>query len=147
MLWLDIETFSTTSIKDGTYRYAENAGVMVITYAFDDGPVQCYDATSGEPFPEDLAYVLEDPDELITAHNAMFDRNVLRLGNLKIDIPIKRWRCNMVQAMAHALPGGLGPLCDVFKIGADEAKHKEGRALIMLFCNCLLYTSPSPRDS
>lgn len=136
-IFLDTETFSETPITHGTYRYAETAEIMVLTCAFGDDDVQCYDLTTpAGKFEalELLEYIKHDCDLPIVAHNAMFDRNVLRLGNLKFEIPIERWRCSMVRAYAHGLPGGLDKLCDLFDITGEDAKLKTGKNLIQLFC-------------
>ncbi len=140
MIWLDTETYNDAPIKHGTYKYTSTCEPMIVTWAYNDGPVRCWDATAGEPMPADLDYLLDDPSEPISAHAAMFDRNVLRYG-LKRDIPITRWRCTMVKAMAHGMPGGLDLLCDILKIPTDLAKHKAGRTLLMLFCK------PRPKNS
>lgn len=132
MIWFDCETYSEVPITNGTYKYAESAEVMVVTYAIDDGPVQVWE-TDLEPMPADLDYVLDDPDELICAHFAMFDRNVLRLA-MKREIPIERWRCSMTKAYAHSLPGSLDKLCQVLKVPYDLRKHSDGKRLIHLFC-------------
>lgn len=137
-LFFDTETYSETPINAGTYRYLSDAEVMLVTYAFDDGPVQCWDLTAGEPMPGDLSFAFNYLDDEIVAQNAMFDRNVVRLSkNLRIDIPLERWRCSMVRALSHSLPGGLDKLCDIFGIAPEEAKLKTGRQLIHLFCKPL----------
>ena len=130
----DTETFSAVPINAGTYRYAANAEVMLWPYAFDDGPVSLWDRTSGAKMPADLADALADPECIFMFHNAMFDRNVIRLGDLKITIPIQRVRCTMARALAHSLPGALGKLCEVFKIPDELSKIKEGKDLVQLFC-------------
>jgi DNA polymerase len=140
MLWLDFETYSETPIKHGTYRYTSTCEVLIATWAVDDGPVQHIDFTDPNYGWAELYEELENPEQLITCHNTMFDRNVLKYA-LKLDIPVERWRCTMVQALAHSLPGSLDALCDIFKVGADAAKHKEGKALIQLFCK------PRPKTS
>lgn len=135
MIWFDCETYSEVPIQHGTYKYAESAEVMVVTYAFDDGPVHTWDLTAGEELPADLDYMLDDPDEPICAHFAMFDRNVLRLSrNLRRVIPIERWRCSMTKAYAHSLPGSLDKLCTVLKVPYDLRKQADGKRLIHLFC-------------
>lgn len=133
MNYIDTETFSPVPINHGTYRYLSAAECMIVTYAFGDGPVNVWDVTTGEPMPGDLDYMLDDPNEYFTAHNAMFDRNVLKFA-LKRDVPIHRWRCSMVKAMTHGLPGGLDRLCDIFEVDPGDAKQKTGRQLIHLFC-------------
>jgi DNA polymerase len=70
----------------------------------------------------------------------MFDRNVLRLGNLKLEVPIERWRDTMVQAYCHALPGALDKLGKVLGLPQEQQKLDEGKALIRRFCK------PAPRN-
>lgn len=140
MIWFDCETFNDVPINHGTYKYAESCEGMIVTYAIDNGPVAACDITAGDTLPDDLAYMLDDPDEPICAHFAMFDRNVLRLArNMRQwlqgrEIPIHRWRCSMTKAYAHSLPGSLDKLCTVLKVPYDLAKQKDGKRLIHLFC-------------
>ena len=49
-------------------------------------------------------------------------------------IPIERWCCTMVQAMQHALPGGLEAIGKILGLPQDQQKNKEGKALIQKFC-------------
>jgi len=141
MLWLDTETYSEVRIQNGTYIYAANCEVDIVSYAVDAGPAHVWDVASGAPMPDALAHWLLDTDTTVVSHNAMFDRNVLRLGNLKIDIPIERWRCSMVAALAHGLPGSLDTLGEILGIRQDKRKLKIGRDLMMLFCK------PRPQSS
>ena len=142
MLWLDTETYSEVPITNGTYAYASDCEVMIFTYALDDEKVSAIDLTNDEhPYdiPE-LKYALSNPTELVTAHNAMFDRNVLRFA-LNMEIAIPRWRDTMVQAFTLSLPGSLDKLCDIYRIGEDKAKLKDGAKLIQLFCK------PRPKNA
>ena len=132
-IYLDTETFNRTPITAGTYRYAESAEIMMIQWAIDDGPVEIWDYSEGTP-PPDLVSFVENYDAEVIAHNSMFDRNVLRLGDLKMTLPIERWRCTMVQAMQHALPGALEQLGKILGLPQDLQKNKEGKALIQKFC-------------
>lgn len=136
-LWLDLETFSEVPIGHGTYKYASNARVDIASYAIDDGPVDVIDFTLNDPHDVWMFQDLLKNADRIIAHNAMFDRNVLRLGNLAIATPIAKWRCSMVKALLHGLPGGLDKLCDILKVPQDLAKLKDGHALMMLFCKPL----------
>lgn len=140
MIFFDTETFSETPIRWGTYRYTSICEPLVATYAKDDDPVECWDITAGGPMPQYLEYLLEDTDDEIVSHFAMFDRNVLKYG-LKKDIPIPRWRCSMTKALAHALPGGLDLLCEILDVPLDQRKLKTGRQLVRLFC------MPRPKNS
>jgi DNA polymerase bacteriophage-type len=143
MLFLDTETYSETPIKDGTYRYLEDAEVMIVTYAFDDGPVQCWDVTASQLMPNDLSDYL-DGEGLISCHNSVFDRNVLKYC-LGYDLPVERFRCTMVKAYLHGLPGKLDLLSDIFKLSTD-AKDKRGKALIHLFCKPRKFSHDIDRD-
>jgi len=130
--WLDTETFSLVDIKNGLDNYARAAEVMLYTYADGDGPIYDYDVTAGARMPNMLEDALLDDRRLLVAHNAQFDRTVI--GYNSYPTAIERWHCTMVQALAHSLPGALDKLCDIFQIGEDKAKIKDGKALIRLFC-------------
>lgn len=138
-LYCDLETYSPIPLKNGTHAYAEQAEVMLWTYALDDGPVKCWDVTEAGPWgmPDDLRGPLLDRDVMTVWQNGgMFDRVVMKhaLPELYNAVPIERWYDTMVQALAHSLPGSLDALCEIFKIDTAEAKHKDGRQLIRLFC-------------
>lgn len=130
-LYLDTEIYNETPITAGTYRYAESAELVIITWAVGNGPVQTWDYSDGTP-PPDLVSLAQG--RWVIAHNAMFDRNVLRLGNLRMEIPLANWQCTMVQAMQHALPGSLAQLGDALGLDADQQKDADGKKLIQRFC-------------
>jgi len=130
-LWIDFETYSETPIKYGTYRYASECEPIIVAYAIDDGPVRVIDLTV-DIVPMELRNALVLTRVAIYAHNAMFDRLVLR--RMGYETAIERWRCTMVHALAHSLPGSLETLCDVLGVPVDKAKHKTGKALMRLFC-------------
>ncbi|MCC7282294.1 MAG: hypothetical protein IT556_07915, partial [Acetobacteraceae bacterium] len=138
-LFLDTETFSETPIKNGTFRYAADAEVLVVAYAIDEGPVQVWDVTSGDRMPADLGRALADRRVPITAHNAQFDANVLHLAKNSDELMraagehIERWRCTMAQALSHSLPAKLSALGAVLHLPAEMLKD-EGADLIRLFC-------------
>jgi len=138
----DIETFSPVPIAHGVYRYAEEAEVLLFSFAIDDGPVRVYDFT--EPGPalllDELHRALHEADEVVF-HNSMFDRTVLRLQQPTLCPPLERWRDTMVMAYAHSLPGALAKLCTILDVPADLAKMDAGRELIQLFCK------PRPKNS
>ncbi len=132
-LYLDLETYCDTPIKNGTHAYAENAEVMIFAWALDDGEVHVEDLTN-EAISVHLWKLLLDPSIILIAHNSGFDRTVLRHAFPGIKLDISRWQDTMVQALSHSLPGGLDILCDIFKIDTDKAKDKAGKQLIQLFC-------------
>lgn len=132
ILFYDSETYSEVDIRKGTDNYARSAEIMLHQYALNDGPVQYFDATTGDRMPAFLEDKLLDDRVLKVAHNASFDRQVLLHNGF--DIPLSAWYCTMAQALAHSLPGGLDKLCEIFNIAEDKAKIKDGKALIQLFC-------------
>lgn len=130
-LWLDLETYSDVPITHGTHAYARQAQIMLFAWALDDGPAQVWDRTSGSEMPPALYAALADARVQIWAHNSYFDRTVL--DGLWYTSPL-RWRDSMVLALMHGLPGSLGQLCDILRVPVDQAKDKEGRQLVSLFC-------------
>jgi DNA polymerase bacteriophage-type len=131
-LWLDFETWSTVPIRRGTDAYMNGAAASILTYAFDDRPVQHHDFTVDKYLPANFESALTRDDITLTAHNAFFDRMVLeRL--LRRPTAVTRWRCTFAQALVHGLPGGLDALCQVLGV-ADESSKVEGRSLIKKFC-------------
>lgn len=142
-LYIDTETFSDIPLKYGTHAYAQHVQVMLVGYALDDGPANCWDRANGEPMPSDLDDALDDSDVLLNAHNSFFDRTVMNADGfgLVYDLRIPRWRCTMAQAFAHGLPGKLETLGAVLGLPTEQQKMKEGRELINLFCK------PRPKNS
>lgn len=140
VLWLDLETYNDHPIKNGAHRYAETAEIMLFAWALDDGPVKVWDLTSAPVMPEPLRAALHDDTVTVIAHNAAFDRTVLRHVMPAHTPAIPRWRCTMAQAYAHSLPGSLDQLCSVLGVPQDLAKHKAGKELVRLFC------TPRPKN-
>jgi DNA polymerase len=140
MIYLDFETYNTLDIrKAGTYRYAETCSVLLMAYAIDDEPVSVWDATKKGTEHAKLCTRIMKTEEPIMAHNAMFDRNVLKYA-LGIDTDIKRWRCSMVKALSLSLPGSLEHLGQAIGLDSDMSKLKDGKKLIQRFCK------PAPKN-
>ena len=135
-IYADTETESECPLKThGTARYAEHPSthIQLFSYAVEDGPVQIWDKKCGEPMPKDLKDHFNNPSALLWFHNSFFDRNVIE-NDLKIILPIQRYRCSMAAALSHGLPGSLDKLGEVLGIREDARKIKDGRRLVMLFC-------------
>lgn len=135
-LYLDFETYSATPIGNGTYRYAEDAEVLLMAYATNDDDVQVIDFTikaEREKYTEMLRKSIARDDVEIVIHNAMFDRVIARYA-LGIEIPPEKINDTMVMALMHGLPAKLDLLCTVFNLPVDKAKDKEGKKLIRKFC-------------
>lgn len=134
-LYLDCETRCTIPLARGLALYATQVEVTVIAWAVGDGPVHVWDALR-QPCPEALMTAAFDCERVI-AHNAQFDRTVIESDpNLRelSGLLEGKWYCTMAAAYRVGLPGALDKLCAVFKVPTDDAKHKNGRDLIMLFC-------------
>lgn len=135
-LWLDTETYCETPLKHGTHAYAEKVEVMVVTWAVDDGAVGTWDRTTGAPMPDELDFALDEADEYWWQNGGMFDRPVLlhAFPEMFERMPEERWRDTIVQAYEHSLPGSLDLLCAIMGVPHDQAKAKDGKTLIQLFC-------------
>jgi len=136
-LWLDIETFSTTPIKHGAHRYAEDAEVLLIALAVDDYPTGVWDTQDRPGWRRDLQALIDDAERVVI-HNSAFDRTVLR--HCGVHIPVGKITDTMVLALQHSLPASLGRLCDILGVPQEKAKDKDGRRHIQLF------TKPSPKN-
>lgn len=134
ILFLDLETFSKEPIKHGTYKYAENAEILLFAYAVNDAPAQVLDLTGQKNYTLIIEQLLAEAD-IIVAHNSMFDRSVLNANGYKT--PIHKWQDTMVQALSLSLKSSLSDLCDIFELDAAHAKDKDGKRLIQLFCKPL----------
>ena len=134
-LWLDTETYSEVPITNGTHAYAEKAEVLLMTWAVDDGPVECWDMTAREDPDTGFWHAISTADEHWWHNGGMFDRVVLKHARHDIYkfMAGHKWRDTMVQALSHGLPGSLGALSEIFKLG-DNAKDKRGKQLISMFC-------------
>ena len=127
-LFLDLETFAERDLKTyGTWAYAEVAEVMLLAYAWDDGPVEVVEFPSAG-----LMQSLIDQADQIVIQNSHFDRTVL--GLMQVRIPTDKIFDTMVVALLHSLPGSLDKLCQVLAVPFDMVKDKAGKRLIQLFC-------------
>ncbi|AXC41163.1 DNA polymerase I [Salmonella phage S119] len=148
LLYLDTETFSEADLKKvGSYAYAEHptTEIVICTYAFDEGPVQVWDATDGSDMPRDLRRAmlkLQKPDsnlKLVGQNFLMFDRPVIK-HCWGFELLVENIIDTMIVAFRHALPGSLATLCEVLNIDASMAKDKRGKALIQRF------SKPTPKN-
>ena len=136
-LYLDLETYCETKITYGAYRYAEEADVLLVAWAWDDEPVIVWD-TQDVPYWRDELQTMIDTAERIVIHNSNFDRTVLREQG--VHTPVEKIVDTMVLALQHSLPASLGQLCDVMNVPQDKAKDKAGKKLIHLL------TKPRPTN-
>lgn len=130
----DFETASEADIDVGTDNYARHPStrVLMLNYAFGDGPVKRWEPEDG-PLPQEVRDALRNPDVRCVAHNAQFERAIFK-HVLKIDVPNRRWLCTMAMCASLALPLDLDGACQVVRLPVDEAKDRNGSLLIRIFC-------------
>lgn len=138
-LHLDYETFSELDIKKvGGYRYAEDESTEILMASFwyegDSGGVQQWVPAEGEDMPRELDAALRDPEVLLVAWNANFERNITRCCLPQYDIPVKRWRCAMVDATAVGFPAQLSQAGPAIGLAPEMFKQEGGSRLISKFC-------------
>ena len=139
-LFIDIETRSPVDLSSsGSFRYLDEAEILLIAYAYDDKDVRVIDLTSDDPDGPmlrltDLWYMLEDPKITKVAHNAAFERYALG-KYFNTYLPPEQWRDTMVMAASCGLPLSLGQVSEALRLPTDKAKDKRGRDLIRRFCN------------
>ncbi len=131
-LWVDCETANDLDIAEvGTARYAETAVPIIITWALGDGPVRTWDILHHRR-DGDLAADARRAT-VFRAANAPFDRLVLSQAGYLSGDP-EHWECLTVRAYLAGWPrGGLDYLCNVLGIPEEQAKLKEGKALVKYF--------------
>lgn len=132
-LALEAETYSSLDLSEtGVHVYAasEDFELLLLAYAFDDGPVQIIDFAGGEPPPTDLIAALRDPTVTKTAWNATFERHVLQ-RHFGFELPADQFQCTMVHALYLGLPGRLEHAAQALRL--PQQKDRSGRALINYF--------------
>lgn len=134
-LHIDCETLSRVKMpKVGVdvYAYHDTTELLMIAYAFDNGPVQVWQPHLG-PMPDDLGLALIDPEVIKSSWNVNFEYNIIssKLG-LKLDIA--EWFDPAAHARSLGYPANLADCGDVLKISTEHEKSKDGKALIKLFC-------------
>lgn len=133
ILGIDIETYSSVPLpKCGVYRYvdAPDFEILLLSFAFDDGPVVTVDLACGEMLPVEVAAALDDPAVIKAAYNAQFERVCLsrHLGHW---LDPHQWRCTAVMASYLTLPSRLADVAVALKL--TQQKMEEGKELIRYF--------------
>jgi len=134
-LHIDIETYSSVDIKtSGSYKYMESLDfeILMVAFAFDEGPIQIIDLALGEKLPRKFIKNLTDPKVEKHAHNANFERNAFRTYGY--DVPIKQWKCTAIKAAYCGLPLSLKMVSKALEL-EDRGKSSTGESLIRFFCS------------
>ena len=145
-LFVDTETFSSTDIKAGAFKYMEapDFEILLIAYAWDDGPVRViemgrtdyctnpidYDAGVDIELRDFIAW-LTDPDVVKVAHNSAFERAAFTQW-LALPMPPEHWEDTMILCAMNGLPMSLEDAGAALQLGTQ--KIKEGTLLINYFC-------------
>ena len=133
-LYVDIETYSTTDIKRGVYKYSEDPEFLVLmcAWALDDGPVQ---VAVGRDEIMKIPHLLDGSNVVVRfAHNAQFERVCLsRFRGLPTGqyLPPEAWEDTMAHMAEWGYPQSLEGGAKA--LGADP-KDGAGAALIRWFC-------------
>lgn len=120
----------------GSYKYMESPDFepLLLAWAFDDEPVQLWDFTEdplGE-WPTEVQNALLDPDITKIAWNCAFEREVIQRS--LFPTPPEQWFDVMHLAAQCGLPMSLDGAGKALGLSEDQAKMKEGKALIRFFC-------------
>lgn len=128
----DLESFSSEDIKNGVFRYVEapDFEILLMSYAFDDDPVEVWDFMNEEP-PSWLEKVLTDPNVVKVAHNCQFERACFHKA-LGIYSPPVQWMDTMHLAAMNGLPMTLEAAGAALQL--EQQKLDTGKALIRYFC-------------
>ena len=145
-LYVDIESFSSVSLPDcGVYKYCSSPDfdILLFGYAFDDDPVEVIDLTQ-QDFPEELKAALYDDQIVKVAHNSNFERTCLS-SYLGRQIPPGAFEDTMIMASWCGLPLSLDAVGQALGLSEEEAKMKEGKALVRKFCLPRKPTKANPK--
>src|SRR3990172_4007610 len=110
-LSIDIESYSECDLrKSGLYRYAADATteLLVVCYAFDEGPVQTW--WPPNPAPQTIIDHIKS-GQPVHVFNAQFERVMLNALGPKYGLPkleIKQMRCTAAKVANAGLPRNLG---------------------------------------
>ena len=142
----DLETRSPVNLLTcGVYVYAESpdTDIILASYSIDHGPKKTWYIIWGMPIPEDLEAALLDPECLIHAWNAAFERLLIllvgyRRGYISRTVflalsDIRRWRCTAATAAYFGLRRKLE--WAAADMGVSTQKDMEGAAIMKQCCS------------
>ena len=107
--------------------------ILLMAYAYDDEDVVVLDLTAGERPPMTVMFDLTNSMVTKAAWNAAFERDAIHKA-WDIYTPPEQWEDTMILAGQCGLPMSLKGASEALGLGDDEAKMKEGKALIQYFC-------------
>jgi DNA polymerase len=143
MLHLDFETYCDLDVRAvGAHTYARHpsCAVLMLAYAFDDGPIALWEPLKGQPLPPVvLAHI--KAGKPLGSHNVEFEANIFRhvLG-IHTDWP--QWHDTAVMALIHGYPKSLAGAAKAVRLPIE--KDTRGQALIRKFCTPRKPTKNNP---
>lgn len=132
-LHIDIETYSSIDIMTaGAYKYTQSIDfeILMIAYAYDNGPVKIIDLAQGEKIPDSFLKDLFDPLIEKHAHNANFERQSFKAAGY--EVPIEQWHCSQIKSAYCGLPLSLDQVSKALRL-EELGKSATGKALIKYF--------------
>ena len=132
-LHIDLETYSSVSIKSGLYKYVQSPDfeILLFAYSYDYEPVKIIDCAQGEQIPARIIADLNDPTVNKVAHNAAFE--IYSLSKF-FKTQIYQWHCTMIHALYCGFPAALDAVGKAIGIPEDKRKMSIGKSLIRYFC-------------
>ena len=111
ILYLDTETYSATDIRSaGSYKYMDDPAfeVLLLPFAWDDGPVEVLDLTDPNDCGalQDIISGLKSPEVIKVAHNSAFERRAYHRA-FKFYQPPEQWVDTMILCAMNGLPMSL----------------------------------------
>jgi DNA polymerase len=135
ILHFDYETRSPLELSDvGVDKYFSDprTEILMCAYAFDDGPVKCWEVHRGE-MPAELNEAFLNPAVTKAAWNASFERTGTE-KKLGIFIPFEQWYDPSVGARYMSMPGGLDKVGEILDLPVNLRKNdKRGAELVRMF--------------
>lgn len=132
-LHIDLETYSSVSIKSGLYKYVQSPDfeILLFAYSYDYEPVSIIDCAQGEPIPAHILHDLNNPNVTKTAHNAAFEIYCL---SKFYPTQIYQWHCTMIHSLYCGFPASLDAVGKAMGFTEDKRKMGVGKSLIRYFC-------------
>ncbi len=133
-LHVDHETKSVVDLKKvgvDVYFSHPSTEILMTAYAFDDGPVEVWEAHKG-PMPDELIAGYKNPNIKKCAWNAGFERTGLE-KKYDLFIPFEQWEDPSVGSRYMSMPGGLGDVGPILGVPPELLKSLSGTQLIKLF--------------
>ena len=135
ILHFDYETRSPLELEDvgvDVYFSSPLTEILMCAYAFDDGPVQCWEVHRSE-IPSELKEALISPNVIKAAWNCSFERTAAE-KKLGIFIPFEQWYDPSVGARYMSMPGGLDKVGDILDLPVNLRKNAaRGAQLVKMF--------------